>query len=92
MIVNRTFADPVAGQNSEDLERASDSILPSGDEKLGRSPSGDAPPAYVNPSIMEEDYEGKPTDEELKTLRRVPGKLPIVAYAICIVEFCERAS
>ena len=41
---------------------------------------------------IEEDYEGKPTQEELDTLRRVPGSLPAVAYMICIVEFCERAS
>ncbi|KAI9370120.1 POT family-domain-containing protein [Aspergillus egyptiacus] len=33
-----------------------------------------------------------PTDEELETLRRVPGSLPVVAYLICIVEFSERAS
>ncbi|KAI2468589.1 MFS general substrate transporter [Annulohypoxylon bovei var. microspora] len=83
----------MVGQTSEDLERASDSILPSGDEKLGKtSPGDDAPPPYLNPSIMEADYEGKPTEEELRTLRRVPGSLPVVAYAICIVEFCERAS
>ena len=41
---------------------------------------------------IEDDYEGKPTQEELDTLRRVPGSLPIIAYMICIVEFCERAS
>jgi dipeptide/tripeptide permease len=41
---------------------------------------------------MEEDYDGKPTEEERHTLRRVPGNLPVVAYMICIVEFCERAS
>lgn len=33
-----------------------------------------------------------PTEEEKHTLRRVPGKLPIVAYVICAVEFAERAS
>ncbi|RDW85217.1 MFS general substrate transporter-21 [Coleophoma cylindrospora] len=33
-----------------------------------------------------------PTEEERRTLRRVAGKLPVVAYAICIVEFAERAS
>lgn len=33
-----------------------------------------------------------PTKEELKTLRRVPGSLPVVAYVICAVEFSERAS
>jgi dipeptide/tripeptide permease len=33
-----------------------------------------------------------PTEEERKTLRRVAGKLPTVAYLICAVEFAERAS
>lgn len=41
---------------------------------------------------MGDDYEGKPTEEELATLRRVPGTIPIIAYLICVVEFCERAS
>lgn len=39
-----------------------------------------------------DDYEGKPTEEERTTLRRVPGNLPMVTYMICAVEFCERAS
>lgn len=43
-------------------------------------------------AILNTDYEGKPTEEELVTLRRVPGKLPPVAYLLCAVEFCERAS
>lgn len=33
-----------------------------------------------------------PTEEEKETLRKVPGRLPIVAYYICAVEFAERAS
>ncbi|CZR50253.1 probable peptide transporter PTR2 [Phialocephala subalpina] len=33
-----------------------------------------------------------PTEEERHTLRRVAGKLPVVAYVICAVEFAERAS
>jgi dipeptide/tripeptide permease len=41
---------------------------------------------------MDEDYEGKPTEEELKTLRRVSSNVPVIAYLICFVEFCERAS
>lgn len=41
---------------------------------------------------LADDYEGKPTTEELATLRRVSGKLPWVAYVLCFVEFCERAS
>ncbi|ERS96556.1 oligopeptide transporter [Sporothrix schenckii 1099-18] len=62
------------------------------DLTMSRTPPGDQHGAYLNPAIMEEDYEGKPTEEEMRTLRRVPGKLPFVAYLICIVEFCERAS
>ncbi|KAE9962021.1 hypothetical protein BLS_006235 [Venturia inaequalis] len=33
-----------------------------------------------------------PTEEEKKTLRQVAGKLPAVAYWLCLVEFAERAS
>ncbi|KAB5579903.1 H+/oligopeptide symporter [Coniochaeta sp. 2T2.1] len=33
-----------------------------------------------------------PTEHELKTLRRVPGSLPLIAYYICAVEFAERSS
>lgn len=59
---------------------------------MAKTPEGDSHAAYLDPSIMEADYEGKPTEDELKTLRRIPGKMPIVAYLICVVEFCERAS
>lgn len=61
-------------------------------EKMDHTPPGDSHPPYLDPSLMEEDYDGKPTEEEMKTLRRVPGSIPMVAYLICIVEFCERAS
>jgi len=64
------------------------------EEKLAMTaaPSGDHHPPYLNAMNMDEDYEGKPTEEELHTLRRVPGTIPIIAYLICIVEFCERGS
>ncbi|KAK0723285.1 general substrate transporter [Lasiosphaeria miniovina] len=55
-------------------------------------PPGDAHAPYLNTFTMDEDYEGKPTEEEAATLRRVPGRIPFTAYMICIVEFCERAS
>jgi hypothetical protein len=32
------------------------------------------------------------TDEELSTLRRVAGSIPITAYILCVVEFAERGS
>ncbi|KAL1301405.1 hypothetical protein AAFC00_005664 [Neodothiora populina] len=44
------------------------------------------------PGLTDEDYEGKPTEEERVTLRRVAGSIPTVAYVICAVEFAERAS
>jgi dipeptide/tripeptide permease len=50
----------------------------------------DHPPIYT--SALDADYEGKPTEEELATLRRVPGRVPAVAYLLCAIEFCERAS
>ncbi|KAF2430342.1 MFS general substrate transporter [Tothia fuscella] len=33
-----------------------------------------------------------PTEEEKQSLRRVAGKVPFIAYWICLVEFSERAS
>jgi hypothetical protein len=41
---------------------------------------------------LEQDYDGKPTKEELLILRRVSGNLPLSAYVLCFVEFCERGS
>ncbi|KAI5362000.1 Putative proton-dependent oligopeptide transporter family, MFS transporter superfamily [Septoria linicola] len=70
-------------QTSRDSERSS-----SNDEK--GTPEG--PNLYHDILLNAGDYEGKPTVEELKTLRRVPGKMPTIAYLICFVEFCERAS
>ncbi|KAK4497788.1 hypothetical protein PRZ48_010441 [Zasmidium cellare] len=37
-------------------------------------------------------YENEPTMEEMKTLRRVSGKIPWQAMTITFVEFCERFS
>jgi POT family proton-dependent oligopeptide transporter len=40
---------------------------------------------------FEADLEGEePTEEELKTLRRVSGKIPWTAFTIAFVELCER--
>jgi len=33
-----------------------------------------------------------PTAEENKTLRKVASSLPLVSFALCLVEFAERAS
>lgn len=69
------------------------------DQKTGDGLSYDVTPTHnssdephYDVAILNTEYEGKPTPEELQTLRRVPGKLPTVAYLLCAVEFCERAS
>jgi dipeptide/tripeptide permease len=50
------------------------------------------PDAANDHVLLVGDYEGKPTPEEMVTLRRVAGPMPVVAYLICAVEFAERAS
>ncbi|EOA86833.1 uncharacterized protein SETTUDRAFT_115376 [Exserohilum turcica Et28A] len=41
--------------------------------------------------VFEADLEGEePTEEELKTLRRVSGKIPWTAFTVAFVELCER--
>ncbi|KZT25988.1 PTR2-domain-containing protein [Neolentinus lepideus HHB14362 ss-1] len=43
--------------------------------------------------VLSEDEEGRaPTEEEKTSLRRVSAKVPWASYAICVVEFAERAS
>lgn len=48
----------------------------------------------VNSLPLDDDgNEGShPTEEEQKTLRKVAGKIPSIAYWLCAVEFAERAS
>lgn len=65
-------------------------VVPSEKEAFEDSPEDFSNGQTV--AILNQDYEGKPTDEEFATLRRVPGKIPTVAYLLCAVEFCERAS
>lgn len=38
----------------------------------------------------EDQYGPEPTEEDYKTLREVSGSLPISAYLVLIIEFCER--
>lgn len=45
----------------------------------------------LSESINQDDYI-YPTEEEKKTLRIVAGKVPLVTYTLCLVEFAERAS
>ena len=45
-------------------------------------------------AVEQEDYEDEelPTEEELVTLRRIPGKIPLRVYTIAYVELVERLS
>lgn len=45
----------------------------------------------VSTDSSDDEYQF-PTEEESQTLRKVPGNLPLVAFALCLVEFAERAS
>ncbi|GAA5973688.1 hypothetical protein JCM11641_005080 [Rhodosporidiobolus odoratus] len=53
------------------------------DEKRASSPSTEA---------EEEEYPGKPTREELDTLRRVPGPISAASFLIGFIELAERFS
>jgi len=44
------------------------------------------------PSVADPDTYPLPTDEERQTLRKVAGSIPTISYALCVVEFAERAS
>lgn len=54
------------------------------------------PEVAVAPSTIGEvwDYEQYPvpTDEERKSLRKVPDTIPAIAYILCVAELAERAS
>jgi dipeptide/tripeptide permease len=71
----------------------SDSIEEKAPEYAPSSAAEEHPYTYAGrEGLPAEDYPNKPTEEDLDTLRRVPGSMPYVAYAICAVEFAERAS
>jgi POT family proton-dependent oligopeptide transporter len=43
-------------------------------------------------TVLDEEYEGKPSEEDLHTLRRVSGKINWAAYTIAFCELAERFS
>lgn len=45
----------------------------------------------ANSDPLEDQYP-PPTDEENRTLRKVPANVPLVSFSLCLVEFAERAS
>lgn len=64
-----------------------DSILPSYDASIQEGSTNNADDDfYIAHGLV------KPTEEELRTLRKVAGKMPATSYWLCAVEFAERAS
>ncbi|KAI4843048.1 PTR2-domain-containing protein [Aureobasidium sp. EXF-8845] len=53
---------------------------------------GKAEPLYEVRTPETEDYDDIPTEEELKTLRRVSGKIKWAAYTVAFAELAERFS
>ena len=46
----------------------------------------------LDTSFTEDSLFPAPTKEELNTLKKVAGRIPWVAWLLCLVEFAERAS
>ena len=63
------------------------------EKELGNKSSHDGSVVVAAPAPVEfdADLEGEePTEEDLRTLTRVSGKIPWSAYTIAFVELCER--
>lgn len=69
-------------------------VMSKGDEKVVRSGSrSDTTHSdHIQPPVeFEADLIGEePTPEEMRTLRRVSGKIPWTAFTVAFVELCER--
>jgi proton-dependent oligopeptide transporter, POT family len=44
----------------------------------------------IPPSVDDTDSESCPTEEDLATLRRIPGRIPWICFTVAFVELCER--
>lgn len=44
----------------------------------------------VVPEIVAERNGSDPTDEEIETLRHIPGRIPWICFTVAFVELCER--
>lgn len=61
-------------------------------EPLGKDEKKEVLHAQGDTASVQEGYGPLPTEEELRTLRRVADKIPWKVYAIAFVELCERFS
>lgn len=51
-----------------------------------------APKSEAAAEVWDFEHYPLPTDEERNTLRKVPDKIPRIAYLLCVAELAERAS
>ncbi|KAJ0115747.1 hypothetical protein J7T55_010570 [Diaporthe amygdali] len=61
------------------------------DEKANIDPEI-ATRSSTNAEVHDNEQYPLPTDEERSTLRKVPDKIPAIAYILCVAELAERAS
>ena len=83
---NTGTLDPIAGAKSATQEVAA---TPFSEKNLGAHYDVENATDFQNgrdPNLI------RPTIEERATLRRVADNIPIASYALCLVEFAERAS
>ncbi|KFA61279.1 hypothetical protein S40285_05514 [Stachybotrys chlorohalonatus IBT 40285] len=94
MTTGDVLAEAVTGAQlhaeAEDARRASVALSHAAEEKKAVATTGDAS-ISAGPSTLE-DHADFPTTEELTTLRRVAGPIPLKVFTIAIIELCERFS
>jgi POT family proton-dependent oligopeptide transporter len=84
-----TLAAPLHAE-AEDARRASIALAHQADEKRAVTPAGTA--SIDGPRASDEALAGLPTTEEMNTLRRVAGPIPLKVFTIAVIELCERFS
>ncbi|KAI8957013.1 PTR2-domain-containing protein [Daldinia sp. FL1419] len=93
------MAENVVGSNVQKVVEADADAIPNKHDRAKQDKSSGTPRVESLPESLEEnspviDDEAypPPTKEELTTLRKVHGSLPLAAWSLCFVELAERAS
>jgi POT family proton-dependent oligopeptide transporter len=88
-LAEASIAAPLHAEG-EDARRASVALAHHADEKRAVTPAGTA--SIDGPRASDEALAGLPTPEEMSSLRRVSGPIPLKVFTIAIIELCERFS
>ncbi|KAG6003917.1 hypothetical protein E4U21_001595 [Claviceps maximensis] len=84
--------DAIARPNPPEYEDPKSGSLDIHDRKSSRQNHTVTPADNDDDDDTDSHYEGKPTEEELRTLPRVSGKIMWTMWTIAFVELCERFS